>query len=165
MVPWGRLAAWAAHHATGQTRHDDQTGFCKTCGQTVGHARAQGGGIARAHNCHAGTRELLVLSQNPKEGRGVGDFSQQARIAGFMLKNEIRANFLAGEIFALRHMLATQLIRFDPLAAGQVGQGSQGFGSRAMGGHQPPVGGRPDARGAQQLQPRDAIIFAHAGLG
>jgi len=24
-----------------------------------------------------------------------------------MFKNEIRANFLAGEIFALRHMLAT----------------------------------------------------------
>jgi len=82
-----------------------------------------------------------------------------------MLKNEILANFLVGEILALRHMLATQLIRFDLLAAGQVGQGSQGFGSRAMGGHQPAVGGRPDARGAQQLQPRDAIVFAHAGLG
>ena len=63
-----------------------------------------------------------------------------------MLKNEILANFLVGEILALRHMLATQLIRFDLLAAGQVGQGSQGFGSRSMGGHQPPVGGRPDAR-------------------
>ena len=82
-----------------------------------------------------------------------------------MLKNEIRANFLAGEIFALRHMLATQQIRFDALAAGQVGQGFQGFGSRAMGGHQPTVGGRPDAWGAQQLQPRDAIGVAYAELG
>jgi hypothetical protein len=52
-----------------------------------------------------------------------------------MFKNEIRANFLAGEIFALRHMRATQLIRFDPSTSGQIGQGSQGFGRRAMGRH------------------------------
>jgi hypothetical protein len=40
-----------------------------------------------------------------------------------MFKDEICANFLAGEIFALCDMFAAQLIRFDPFAAGQIGQG------------------------------------------
>ena len=81
-----------------------------------------------------------------------------------MFKNEIRANFLTGEIFALRHMLATRLIRFDPFAAGQIGQGSQGFDRRAMGRHQPPVSGWTVALEAQLLQPGDAIVFDDAGL-
>ena len=75
------------------------------------------------------------MSQNLKEGRGVGDFRQQAGVAGFMVKNEIRANFLAGEILALRHVRATQLIRFDHFALGQIWQGSQGLGRHAMGRH------------------------------
>ena len=101
----------------------------------MGHPRSQGGGIARPHDRHAGARELFLMTQSPKEELGVGDFRQQAGVAGFMFKNEIRANFLAGEIFALRHMRATQLIRFDPFTSGQIGQGSQGFGRRAMGRH------------------------------
>jgi hypothetical protein len=80
-------------------------------------------------------RELFLMTQSPKEWRGVGDFRQQAGVAWFVFKNEIRANFLAGEIFALRHMRATQLIRFDPFTSGQIGQGSQGFDRRAMGRH------------------------------
>jgi hypothetical protein len=52
-----------------------------------------------------------------------------------MVKNEIRANFLAGEILALRHVRATQLIRFDHFALGQIWQGSQGLGRHAMGRH------------------------------
>lgn len=47
----------------------------------------------------------------------------QGRVAGIMFKDEICANFLAGEIFALCDMFAAQLIRFDPFAAGQIGQG------------------------------------------
>ena len=43
------------------------------------------------------------MTKSPKKGRSVGNFGQQAGVAGFMFKNEIRGNFLAAEIFALRH--------------------------------------------------------------
>ena len=81
-------------YATGQAGHDYHPGCCKTGCQPKGHPRSQGGGIARPHDRHAGARELFLMTKSPKEGRGFGDFRQQAGVAGFMFKNEIRANFL-----------------------------------------------------------------------
>lgn len=90
-------------YATGQAGLDDQPRLCKTGRKTMGHPRSQGGGIARPHDLHAGARELFLMTKSPKKGRSVGNFGQQAGVAGFMFKNEIRGNFLAAEIFALRH--------------------------------------------------------------
>ena len=125
----------------------------------AGHAGAERGGVARAHQRHRRAHQWRALSGDPEKRRRVIDLCKKRRVARLAQADQPRAVPARRRDLGLHHALGADAVILHPRSGGHAGQRPERRGGRAMLGQQAPVGRNAHAAGAQETEPVEPILF------
>jgi hypothetical protein len=145
--------------AARQARDDDEARLTEIGGERAGHAQAERGGVAGAHEGDHRPGKEVGPAAEPQERRRIGDVGQGCGVVGRAVADKPGPGARAGGKFGAHDAFGAGVVALQAGGACHIGQGRKRGAGGAVVGDQTPEGGDADAAGAQQAEPVQQIVF------